>query len=256
MRRGDHQYGMKKLLKEILYAGKKILPSRGVSVLMYHSVGDNKEFFTVSPGVFEREIKYLTDHNYRIIPLSQLVASLKEHAPIPTHTVVLTFDDGYADNYSEVFPVLRRYHVPASIFISTSFVGGTRTVRRGTLPMLSWEQIREMKDSGLIEFFPHTHTHPKLTNISSAEAEREIRESRDILQKQLGVSADLFAYPYGFFNAEIISQVKNAGFRGACTVQSGIVTARTDSLLIPRNSIDSHVTFSMFKGIIQRGRIR
>ncbi|OGN29973.1 MAG: hypothetical protein A3A33_01470 [Candidatus Yanofskybacteria bacterium RIFCSPLOWO2_01_FULL_49_25] len=247
---------MKKILKEIIYAGKRILPSRGASVLMYHSVGDNKEFFTVPSSVFEHEIKYLADHRYHIIPLSQLVALLKERKPIPTRTVVLTFDDGYADNYSEVFPILQRYHVPASIFIATSFVGGARMVRRETLPMLSWEQIREMKDSGLIEFFPHTHTHPKLTKISSAEAEQEIRESYDMLAKQLQVPQQVFAYPYGFFNAEVVDQVKSAGFHGACTVQSGIVTVETNPFCIPRNSIDSHVTFSMFKGIIQRGRIR
>lgn len=222
------RFAMKRFLKEIIYFAKRFLPQKGTAVLMYHSIGDNEEFFTVSTREFERQLAYCVGRN-----------------------VVLTFDDGYQDNYTNVFPLLKKYRMTARIFVATSFIGGSRILRSGhVLPMLSWDQIKEMRASGLVEFFSHTHTHPKLTELSPEEAEQEIRKSREII---LG---DFFAYPYGYYNPAIVNMVRNLGFLGAYTVKSGMVTAKTDPLLIPRNSIDSNVTFSMFKAIIKRGRIR
>ncbi len=221
---------MKNFLKELIYFFKTLLPPRGTVVLMYHSVGDNSAFFTVAPNMFERQLQYIADKKHRVI---------------------VTFDDGYEDNYTIAFPLLKKYNISASIFIATSFIGRSRTLRSGnTFPMLSWQQIEEMKTSGLVEFFPHSHTHPKLTELSLDEAEQEIRKSREI------IPGDLFAYPYGYYNSTIIDFLKKQGFIMAYTVQSGVVTSSTDPFLIPRNSVDSHVTFSMFRGIIQRGRIR
>lgn len=221
---------MKRLVKELIYLGKRLLPPHGTVVLMYHSVGDNGEFFTVPVHEFERQLRYIKNHQHR---------------------VVLTFDDGYEDNYTSVFPLLKRYQVPAKIFVATSFIGGSRTLRSGrTLTMLSWEQINEMQASGFVEFLPHSHTHPKLTELSPEQAEHEIRESWEI------ISGDLFAYPYGYHNPFVVNIVRELGFQGAYTVNAGVVTPRTDPFLMPRNSIDSRVTFSMFRGIIQRGRVR
>ncbi len=219
---------MKTFFKELIYAGKRLLPSKGTVVLMYHSVADNGEFFTVAPSLFKRQIKYAVGRD-----------------------ILVTFDDGYADNYTNVFPILKKYHMSARIFLATEYIGKTRTLRSGKiLPMLTWDQIREMQASGLVTFYPHTHTHQKLTELSLDEAEQEIRKSQEI------IPGDLFAYPYGYYNPAIIKILRKLGFRGAYTVKSGIITSETDPFLIPRNSIDSRVTFSMFQGIIQRGRIR
>ena len=224
-----------------------------VPIMMYHRVDEEGKdrADTISPERFRQHMEYLKVNGYQVIGLDELVQGIKSGRKFPHNTVVITFDDGYEDNYTTVFPLLKKYRILARIFLATSFIGGTRTLRSGAmLPMLTWDQIREMKSSGLVEFHPHTHTHPKLTTIPLSDARKEIEQS---MQPGLG---NFFAYPYGYYNADIVQLVRDLGFARAYTVRAGAVTADTDPLLIPRNSIDSCVTFSMFQGIIQRGRIR
>lgn len=232
------------------------MPSRGAVVLMYHSVDENKEFFTVSAGEFERQMKYLADNKYKVLSASDLIKSIEDGTEIPSKTVVLTFDDGYQDNYKNAFPILKKYGFLATIFVTTGSMSGTRITSKGTvIPTLSWGQIKEMANSGFVEFFPHTHTHPKLDLISDDELRNEIRVSKEIIEKELNKKINVFAYPYGQSNQKVRDILKQEGFKAAFTVETGPVTAKVDPLLIKRNSIDSRITFTMFKGIVKYGRI-
>jgi len=232
------------------------MPSRGAVVLIYHSIGDNKEFFTVYASEFEKQMKYLADNNYRVISASTMAGLLGRGQEVSPKTVVITFDDGYEDNYTNAFPVLKKYGFLASIFLTTGSLAGTRTTSKGTvISTLHWPQIKEMADSGLIEFFPHTHTHPKLNLLSDDKVLNEVHVSKEIMEKELNKKMDIFAYPYGKSNQKVRDVLKQEGFKVAFTVETGPVTAKVDPLLINRNSIDSMVTLSMFKGIIKRGRI-
>ncbi len=223
---------------------KPMLPRGRASILMYHSVSDSGDYFSaISLAVFKKQMAYLAGKKYSIIPLAELARRLRAHGPLGG-AAVLTFDDGYHDNYTNVFPLLGQYGFPATIFITTDLIG--------TPGYCSAEELRTMHRSGLISIEPHTLSHPKLAKLSRAEAAREIRESRRVLQEILGVAPTLFAYPYGSFSEETVGLVRDEGFAGAVTVEEGTVGPDTDPLCLPRNAVDSSTTFSQFRGKVSR----
>ncbi len=223
---------------------------------MYHSIGDNAEFFAVKLKEFEKQVAYLVEHKFNVISASSLSAMLVAKQSIPPKTVVLTFDDGYEDNYHLAFPVLKKYRLPAAIFLITDRIGQTNTTRRGnTFPMLNWVQIKEMQASGLVEFYPHSLSHPKLDQLSEEEVTREVRESRTILEEYLNRPAPIFAYPYGRYNQTVLNIMKEQNFKAAFTVKTGRIKEGHPLFELKRNSIDSAVSPAMFKGIIRHGRI-
>ena len=237
---------MKNLFKEIFFRSrpKFSLPKGRAGILMYHSVSDRRDFFSaVSPGTFQKQMAYLAGKKYLVIPLADLVRCLRTHESLGG-SVALTFDDGYRDNYTTVFSLLKQYNFPATIFVTTSFIG--------TPGYCSAEELREMHDSGLVAIEPHTLTHPKLAKLSRIDAEREIRESRRTLQEILGTTPTLFAYPYGSFSEETIAVVRELGFMGAVMVKEGTVGPDTDPFRLPRNSIDRSTTFAQFRGKVSR----
>lgn len=247
---------LKNAIKEILYRLIRFLPTNGAVVLMYHSVGDNSEFFTVSAADFEKQMAYLAKNNYHVLSVSKAIGLLENGQELPAKTILITFDDGYKDNYDYVFPVLKKYGFSATIFIATDSVGNVRTTTKGiTLPILNWQQIKEMADSGIVEFFPHSHTHLKLDLISDEDVRYEVHTSKNILENELGKKMVNFAYPFGRSNQKVRDILDQEGFNAAFTVEPGRISKETDLMLLNRNSIDSKVTQVMFKGIVHHGRI-
>lgn len=247
---------LKKILKNIFYSAVQFWPAKGAVVLMYHSIGGSAEFFTVKPEEFEKQIAYLVEHKFNVISASSLSSMLAAKQTFSPKTIVITFDDGYADNYYQAFPILKKYRLPVAIFLITDRIGGTNTTRRGnTFPMLNWEQIKAMEASGLVKFYPHSHTHPKLPSIQPELIEKEILTSQQILQEQLGGERNIFAYPYGQSSPEAVQILQKNNFRSAFTVQTGRVQVNDHPLLLRRNSIDSGTSFAMFKGILKYGKI-
>lgn len=223
---------------------------------MYHSVGDNNNLFTVKSADFEKQMAYLSENKFNVIPLASLFDLLASQKTIPPKTVVITFDDGYEDNYSVALSVLKKYNLHASVFMITGIINGERTPRGGTnIKMLSSDQIKQMKNSGLVDFYPHTNSHPKLTDINQEAMINEISVSRSVLEREFGCQANIFAYPYGKYNEVVIKELKRQNFRGAVTVNVGRIKNTANLFLLKRNSIDSKINLFMFKGIIHFGRL-
>ena len=220
------------------------LPRERASILMYHSISERKDYFsTVSPEAFSRHLAYIAGKKYPAIPLVELVRRLRAGEAL-AGSIAFTFDDGYHDNYTTVFPLLKQYNFPATIFVTTNLIG--------TPGYCSAIELREMYDSGLVAIEPHTLSHPKLAKLSRAEADGEIRESRRVLEEVLGTTPTLFAYPYGSFTEETVATTHDIGFAGAVTVEEGTVSPATDVFRLPRNSVDSSTTFSQFRGKLSR----
>lgn len=246
---------MKKLIKNLIYWIKKIFTGRGAVILMYHSIDNNKEFFTVSPVEFERQMNYLKNNNFKVISLRELVNAIQNNKKILRKTVVITFDDGYLDNYEKAFPILKKYNFHATIFINTATIGTTTTGRHGTrLPILSKEQIKHLLEQNLIDFESHSHSHAKLSSLDISKAEAEIAISKDLLQEILGSKVTLFAYPYGDFNQQTVELTKKY-FQAACLIKKGRTGSKNNLFMLNRNSIDSAVSFGEFKNIIEVGKI-
>jgi peptidoglycan/xylan/chitin deacetylase (PgdA/CDA1 family) len=151
-----------------LLSGRK---NRPIPVLNYHSVTSNAEWLvigdslSITPGEFERHLRYLSRHNYRSLTISELYADWDgiHHTKQNRRSVALTFDDGYLDNWAFVFPLLQRYRIKATIFISTDFVASEpQQPAEGSPGYLCWQQIKEMTRSGLVEVQPHGCTHSRV----------------------------------------------------------------------------------------------
>jgi len=145
----------------------------------------------------------------------------------------VTFDDGYRDNCDRAFPLLRRFGVPATIFVTT---GWLRPHDDGPGLGMSWREVREMAAVG-IRFGAHTVTHPSLPALSLREAEWEIRESKRLLEEELGTECTVFAYPFGHEDCQLRQLVEAAGFRWAVTTREGAPRPSDNPLLLRRTYV-------------------
>ena len=211
-------------------------------------------FFTVKKDEFEKQMHYLYEKQFSVLYLEEAMAMVKNNT-LPKKAVVITFDDGYGDNYENAFPILKEYTFPATIFINTEMVGKNTKGRSGTnFNLLTKEQIKEMHNSGLIRFGSHAKNHVKLSKISLPEVEKELVESKQILASLTGSPIQTFAYPFGDYNAQV-QHIAKQNYSLSCTVEKGRVNTTSLLSALPRNAIDSGVTLTQFKGIVKFGRI-
>jgi peptidoglycan/xylan/chitin deacetylase (PgdA/CDA1 family) len=218
-----------------------------IPILMYHSVSEpgraNHQFwpFAVSPALFAEHIKYLHEHGYVSLTVTQLIELLYHNRQsLPEKPVVVTFDDGYADFFANALPVLKRYNFVATLYITTAFVGGRSSwlwrEKEGTHPMLTWDQIAEINRQG-IECGGHSHTHPQLDLLSLSAARREIIQNKELLEQHLGQKISSFAYPHGYHSTAIQRILKQAGYTSACAVKYEMSVETTSPFSLARLGI-------------------
>jgi len=188
-------------------------------VLMYHSVSPKataENRLNVSVATFERQMLFLKEHRYNVLPLGSLVDLIKNKKKIPPSSVVITFDDGYRNNFDYAFPILKKYKFPATIFIIVREVGRSQADR------LNWKEIKIMSVSRLISFGSHGIGPDPLTKIESEEdLRKEICDSKKILEEKLGRKITLFSYPEGRFNDKIRGLVIACGYELAVATNPG-----------------------------------
>jgi peptidoglycan/xylan/chitin deacetylase (PgdA/CDA1 family) len=189
-----------------------------------------------SPKVFQRGMARLHASGWRTLSLLEVVDCLRRGAPFPERSFVITFDDGYQSVYDEAFPILQRYGMSATVFLTVGEGGIAHSA--GRLPaiegrsMLSWLEIVEMQRAG-IEFGAHTLTHPDLTRLPRERVEAEICESKAVIESALGVQVSSFAYPYGYYDRQS-RQLVQRHFACACSVRMGLVTRDSDRYALER----------------------
>ncbi len=211
-------------------------------VICYHCIKDEAwpHLRPTKIADFEKQMQYLSKA-YNPISLERMAQHIQNGTSLPSKAIAVTFDDGYQDNYENAYPILKKYNIPATFFLTTGFIG------TGEIPvwdkeyytaekalMLSWEQVREMSYSD-ISFGSHTLTHPFLTRIPRKQAQREIRLSKDIIEQQIGKTVTTFAYPSGNFDSEIKGIVKEAGYSAAVSTIAGHNSAHDDVHALKRN---------------------
>ncbi len=206
-------------------------------IIMYHSVKPHAEpqnRLAVSVETFERQMDFLKTHRYNVLSLER-AADLIQRRKIPPHSVVITFDDGYKDNFTYAYPVLKKYKFNVTMFIIINEVGRAQNDR------LSWDQIREMQGSGLVVFGSHGLGPEPLINIKSEEnLKKEIFDSRKILQDKLGRPVFTFSYPEGRFNDKIRQLVIAAGYKVAVATNPGKGHPRDDLFALKRIRISEN----------------
>ena len=290
---------------------------------MYHRVipSVNAEKVFVQPGMyvtvdnFRRQVAFLKE-NFHVLPLKQIIDRIRIGKNLSGYCAI-TFDDGWHDNFTHAFPILQEFGLPATVFLSTGFIGtdrlfwpeeisfylkqfGGRNLQFQTLVLkrfakeilrndyenilfdntiqalktwspqdreevieylrantnrpkperllMNWEEVREMHSVGLINFGAHTVNHVILDQVSPQQAEKEIVNSIQDLEKHLGAKPNFFAYPNGNFNNILKSILKRYGFTGALTTQKGWLRSGEDLFAIPRIGMHEDVskTISIF----------
>jgi len=249
---------MKNLLKNVicflLNLFSFLSPKNRATILMYHSIGRNNVFSTVLPESFERQMNYLKKGNYNVMGLGELVDILEKKQPISAKTVVISFDDGYADNFIFAWPILKRCGFPATIFLTTGLAGGVKIKKTGEqMRMLDWPEIEKMQKSGLVDFQPHTVNHPHLSEVSSEEAQKEIAGSLTTIEERLGKKEKFFAYPYGDYNQDIIDILRTNGFRAALIVKRGLIKQESPLFELPRIAVSLKTSLGQFKSKLNFG---
>lgn len=213
-----------------------------IPILYYHSVSDNifgiKELF-VSVREFEEQMKFLNDNGYTPISFGQLDNLGNIEKP-----VIITFDDGYENNYLEAYPVLKKYGFKAVIFVCTDFIGGSS--------MLKEHQIREMSD--LVSFQSHTLSHPDLTKLNADKLHYELSESKKVIEGMTGEEVYAFAYPTGYYNKNVIEAVKKY-YKYAVLNVGGLYVNGVDNYEIKRVYIPRGLDIKSFREKLIRGTL-
>ncbi len=205
-------FGMSRMGAESL---KDIEQGKKILVLNYHKVDSSFNSLAIPQELFEQQMEYLTQQGYHTISPDELYQGLTGETELPPNPVLITFDDGYVDNYTNAFPILKKYHMKATIFV----VPGFTNVNKG---YLTWDQMQEMEQDG-ITIESHTLHHKALEGLTDDQIIAELRNSKEHLEGRLGHPVEYLAYPTGTYNLHIANLAKEVGYRAAFTVKYGNV---------------------------------
>lgn len=197
-----------------------------IPVLYYHSImNEAGNELRMPPEQFAAQMKYLSESGYHVLTLDQLYEVLYKNGIAPEKPVVITFDDGYSDNYTQAFPIMQKYQFSGTVFMVSSFVNGQG--------FLTGEQLQQLQAAGWV-IGGHTKNHTNLTTVSSDSVHEELKTSREFLEGLLGQPLKYFAYPFNGYNATIEKAVRNDGYVMAFTTERGWANQKTDPFLLRR----------------------
>ncbi len=231
-----------------------------IPILMYHSISADETSArhpyyqtTTTPKVFEQHLRFLRENDYRVVRLDELA-----NYQGAGRAVVITFDDGFLDFYTQAFPILERFRCPASVFLPTAYIGDTAARQFKGADCMTWSQVRELQRAG-VEFGSHTVTHPQLTGLETGEVREEIRRSKEIIEERLSSRVRSFAYPYAFpeadrrFRQMLHMTLEEAGYEtGVCTT-IGRARRSDDRFFLKRLPVNSHDDRRLFQAKLEGG---
>jgi len=233
-----------------------LLPAWGevhVPILLYHRLGPVvADSMTVTTTLFESQLKYLKDHGYKVIPLRELTDYYlgKRQAPQP-RSVVITVDDGHISVYRDMFPLVRKYTIPVTLFIYPSAISNASYA-------MTWGQLKEIKETGLFDFQSHTFWHPNFKKekkrLKPAEYESfvgtQLKKSKEKLEKELNVRVNMLAWPFGIYDDDLLHKAKEAGYMATFTMERHPASTLDHVMALPRYLITNGETEKTFATIM------
>lgn len=226
----------------------------GVPILLYHRFAAvATDSMVVSADVFEEQLAWLHAHHYRVIPLRELVDSLRDPAAaVPAHAVVIVADDGRESVYGIMLPLLRRYRFPVTLFVYPSAISNASYA-------LTWDQLAAMQRTGLVDVQSHTWWYPNFLRERARlrpEAYRtfamtQFLRSRELIRQHLGGNVDMLAWPFGIHDPELRRWAAAAGYVAAFTLVRAPVTRADDLLALPRYLVTERDRGARFAAIVE-----
>jgi len=230
----------------------------GVKILLYHSVGridpGDSLGIRVDTDVFSEQMEFLKGSGSRICSLKEAVAKIEAGRVFRQDEIAITFDDGYIDNLTNAVPILDRSSFSATFFITVDYIGKVKTHRDR-----AWQRWKCMDCSDLkalaakgYDIGSHSMHHVDLRELPRTKAAEELSLSRRRLGRALARDIDLFSYPYGYFDDSLAALVKEAGYRAACTTESGVNRAQEELFTLKRIEIKASDTGASFRKKIEK----
>ncbi len=221
-----------------------------VPILMYHRIADIPGDRNALPKEkFAEQLEYLSTHNYHTITPEQLYNHFVNKAKLPKNPVLLTFDDGYQDNYLEALPLLKKYNMTAVVFPIYNWIGKPNkweNFGKQETTTMNLTELKSWLNHGL-DIQPHTADHPFLTQCNEEKLNLEIIDTKTKFEKLLDKPMDYLCYPYGFFNQQVINIVKKANYKMAFAIFENVPLWHINLFALPRIPIPSHQKMWEFK---------
>lgn len=205
-----------------------VWPEKGVPVLAYHMIDDDDDTYSVSATEFEKQMQYLKENGYTAISLLEFAKAKKGKFTLPEKPIIITFDDGYANNYTTAMPIMEKYGMKGTMFMVANDIGKE-----------DYFTVEQMKDwqAHHMEIGSHTANHVPLATLTSEQKKEEIVASKLLLEWK-GLNTVFFmAYPFGSFDEESEQLLKENDYLGALTGKSGLNTADTNPYLLHRVNV-------------------
>jgi peptidoglycan/xylan/chitin deacetylase (PgdA/CDA1 family) len=229
--------------------------AQAIPILCYHQFGPDPSKMVVATAQFEAQLDWLARNHYHVVRLSDVAAFLVGKKALPQHSVVLTIDDGYGSVHRHALPLLKKYGVPATLFLYTDFIGSGDA--------LSWEQVQDLAESGLVDIQAHSKSHRNLIETTAHEAgsaayrhsvDAELRQSRAAIEQRLGtkgIQVRHFAYPFGDANEPVLEAMQRQQYELGLTVTPGGNAFFAHPLMLRRTMIYGDHSLDDFKARLQ-----
>jgi len=211
--------------------------AEGVPILLYHRFGPEvADSMTVTTSYFASQLKYFKDQGHTVIPLRRLVDYLLGKGPsIPPRSLVVTADDGHKSVYTDMFPLLKKYHAPATLFLYPSALSNAPYA-------MTWEQLKDMKATGLVDLQSHTFWHPNFKKekrkLGTEEYENlvasQLKKAKVRLEKEFNARVDMLAWPFGIYDEGLMRQATAAGYVAAFTMERRDAAPADNLMALPR----------------------
>lgn len=226
-----------------------------VPILVYHNFDPSKTgSMTLSTKKFEAQIKWLKENGYTIIPLKEFVSYVQgKISSLPPKSVVITDDDGRKSVYTYMLPIVKKYHIPVTLFIYPQIISHASYA-------LTWDQLKALENTGLFDIQGHTFWHPNfkqdkkhMTPAAYAKMVHvQLFNSKDVIDKKLGTKITLLAWPFGIYNADLEKEAAKAGYKMAFSIDARPANKSANIMAMPRYMIIEGQTMKTFEGIIKR----
>jgi peptidoglycan/xylan/chitin deacetylase (PgdA/CDA1 family) len=225
-----------------------------IAVLMYHRINSYRHNeLSVHPRDFVRQVRWLKENGFINMKMSEF-ESMNSGDSITGRRVIFTFDDGYEDNYTGAFPILKEYGYTAIFYLATEFIETNRMYPRDVYEsnnieenrIMKWNQIKLLIDEGM-EVGSHSLTHPLLTHLTDDEARKEIVNSRLKLEEKFSIKITSFSIPGGAYFDRHIDMVRQAGYKSCCTTRYGFCQRQDNLYTLPRIAVLSSDVFFVFE---------
>lgn len=251
---------------------QEILPTAvmplGGTILVYHGVCNAVSSSGLLPDSvrvedFEEQMCFLHDNNYNVVSLQKIVSCVGADKDNSQRTVAITFDDGYRDTFTNAFPILQKYGLPATVFVAAAFIGSeapfpwlgsSPTVSPDARYPMTWEEVIKLHDEG-IEIGSHTYTHQFLPALSRERINQELRMSRQVIAGKTGVEVRSLALPYSYpithrrwptFKENLVAALEQNSYHYCCTMLRGHINAASNPFTLPRMPVGKFDDVKLF----------